>query len=150
MVPHCQADNYNFFFLFLLFPVRNYAWQSNFETSVDQTEIWLFSDLNERTKEEKKITEHNWEHNCTSNQTPICGSKTTLTKWIYLFYHQTQDKHSSSSLRRIHRTNICACHSFNSVFGNLHKVAHYFVELLQPWQRENDGGPIRTGNLQFS
>lgn len=68
---------------------------------------------------------------------------------VHLFHYQTTPGFAlHSSLRRIHCPNICTRHSFNPVFGDLHKVAHNFMELLESRQWENDGGPIRTCDLQ--
>jgi len=54
-----------------------------------------------------------------------------------------------SSLRRVYSPNICSCHSFNSIFGYLHKMTHNLMKLLQPRKWENYWGPIITCNLQF-
>lgn len=53
-----------------------------------------------------------------------------------------------SSLRGIHCADICTCHSFNSIFSDLHKMTHHFMKLFQPRQWKDDGGAIRTCHLQ--
>lgn len=55
----------------------------------------------------------------------------------------------TSSLRGIHCPNACTSHSFNSIFGDLHKVSHYFMKLLQSRQWEYDGGTIRARYLRI-
>lgn len=55
----------------------------------------------------------------------------------------------TSSLRGIHCPNTCTSHSINSIFGDLHKVSHHFMKLLQSRQWEYDGGTIRTRYLHI-
>jgi len=57
--------------------------------------------------------------------------------------------HKHSSSRGVYSPNISSCHSFNSIFGYLHKMTHNLMKLLQPREWENYGGPIITCNLHF-